>query len=42
MKELRSISTKTILGKEKVVQIVHNGKVYFLRVTKDDKLILTK
>lgn len=40
---LKKIDTKEIFANnEKIVEIQHNGKVYFLRITKEDKLILTK
>jgi len=43
MSEIQTIDTKTIfVNNEKIVQIFHNGKIYFLRITKEDKLILTK
>ena len=42
MKETVKIDTKEIFGQKKVVKIVHNGSTYILRITKDNKLILTK
>ncbi|MFA7091006.1 MAG: hemin uptake protein HemP [Arcobacteraceae bacterium] len=40
---LKTINTKEIFtNNEKIVEIQHNGKTYFLRITKEDKLILTK
>lgn len=43
MSEIQTLDTKTIFtNNEKIIQISHNGKIYFLRITKEDKLILTK
>lgn len=43
MNEIQTINTKTLFNNgEKIIQILHNGKIYFLRITKEDKLILTK
>ena len=40
---VKIIDTKTLFKNEnKVIQIVHNGSIYILRITKDNKLILTK
>lgn len=37
------VDTKMLFrGKEKKVEIMHNGTVYILQITKDDKLVLTK
>jgi hemin uptake protein HemP len=42
-KELKQIDTKEIFSNNlKIVQIIHNGTVYILRITKENKLILTK
>jgi len=41
--EKKTIDTKTLFQKKSnKVEIVHNGVVYILQITKDDKLILTK
>jgi hemin uptake protein HemP len=43
MSNIITIDTKTLFtNNEKTIQISHNGKVYVLRITKEDKLILTK
>jgi hemin uptake protein HemP len=39
---LRRIDTETLLQREREIVIVHRGQEYRLRVTKSDKLILTK
>jgi len=38
----RRIDTETLLQREREIVIVHRGQEYRLRVTKSDKLILTK
>jgi hemin uptake protein HemP len=38
----RRIDTETLLQREREIVIVHRGQEYHLRVTKSDKLILTK
>jgi len=42
MSDIKTINSETIFGNKKVVYIIHKDKRYVLRVTKDDKLILTK
>ena len=42
MKDLVKIDSKVLFLTSKVIQIVHNTQVYTLRITRDDKLILTK
>jgi len=43
MSNIITIDTKTLFAQnEKIIQISHKGKIYFLRITKEDKLILTK
>lgn len=42
MKDKVTIDSKELFKSAKVVQIIHKDKVYTLRVTRDDKLILTK
>jgi hemin uptake protein HemP len=39
---LREVPIETILGAEREAVIVHNGVRYRLRITSNDKLILTK
>ncbi len=38
----RRVDSSTLLGRQREVVIVHRGQEYRLRVTKSDKLILTK
>jgi hemin uptake protein HemP len=38
----RRIDSRTLLGSERVVEIVHGGQYYTLRLTSLGKLILTK
>ena len=38
----RSVSSRELLGSEGRLDILHNGEVYRLRVTRQKKLILTK
>jgi len=40
--DTRQIESKELLGDNTIVHILHNGNVYVLRVTKENKLILTK
>jgi hemin uptake protein HemP len=42
MSEAVKVDSKQIFGQKKIVKIEHNGSVYILRITKDNKLILTK
>lgn len=42
MNNLKKLDSKVIFGEDKIIQIIHDGKVYILRITKDNKLILTK
>jgi hemin uptake protein HemP len=42
MKETILIDSVEIFADAKVVQIIHNSQVYTLRITRDNKLILTK
>jgi len=42
-KSIKHIDTKDLFdSKVKIIKIIHNSSVYILRVTKDNKLILTK
>jgi len=38
----QTITSKTLLGKQNQIFIVHDGQRYQLRITKQRKLILTK
>lgn len=42
MKEIVIIDSQELFDEKKVVQIVHNEQTYILRITRDNKLILTK
>jgi len=39
---LRTIRARDLLGSERVLRIEHEGQVYTLRITRNDRLILTK
>ena len=39
--EQRKVSSATLLGPRRELVIVHNGREYLLRLTQNDKLILT-
>ncbi len=39
---IKSLDSKTLFDDKKTVRIFHNGSVYTLRITKENKLILTK
>ncbi|WP_419768052.1 hemin uptake protein HemP [Arcobacter sp.] len=38
----RKIESKEIFQKENSIQIIHDGQAYYLKITKSNKLILTK
>lgn len=38
----KPVPSERLLGKQTSIQIVHNGQVYQLSLTRNDKLILTK
>lgn len=38
----RRIASETLLGGESIIEIEHAGQRYLLRVTRENKLILTK
>jgi hemin uptake protein HemP len=38
----RQVAVSTILGAEREVLLIHNGEPYRLRITANNKLILTK
>lgn len=42
MKEPILIDSAELFGDAKVLQILHNRQVYTLRITRENKLILTK
>ncbi|MDD2886945.1 MAG: hemin uptake protein HemP [Aliarcobacter sp.] len=44
MKEIKDkqIDSKEIFDKEKSIEIIHDGQSYYLKITKANKLILTK
>lgn len=42
MKEYIMLESKKLFGSNKIIKILHNGNIYILRITKDNKLILTK
>lgn len=39
---LRTVRARDLLGSERVLRIEHEGQVYTLRITRNDRLILTK
>jgi len=41
-KPVRQISSQELLGPERILHIEHNGEIYTLRLTRNDRLILTK
>ena len=38
----KQIDSKEIFDKEKSIEIIHDGQSYYLKITKANKLILTK
>jgi len=42
MKDIVIIDSKELFTTTKIVQILHNEQTYILRITRDNKLILTK
>jgi hemin uptake protein HemP len=38
----KQLDTKEIFDKEKVIKIKHEDQLYYLKITKANKLILTK
>lgn len=38
----KQLSSKDIFKEEKTIEIIHEGQIYFLKITKANKLILTK
>jgi hemin uptake protein HemP len=41
-KPVRQVSSQELLGLERILRIEHNGEIYTLRLTRNDRLILTK
>ena len=39
---VRQVSSRELFGSERVLRIEHNGEIYTLRLTRNDRLILTK
>lgn len=39
---IRQVSARELLGPGRVLRIEHNGELYVLRLTRNDRLILTK
>jgi hemin uptake protein HemP len=37
-----AITSQELLGGARLLQIEHNGEIYTLRITRNDRLILTK
>lgn len=40
--QVRRVGARELLGTARTLQIEHNGQVYTLRLTRNDRLILTK
>jgi len=40
--EVRTLGARELLGQRGMVRIVHDGEVYTLRITRNNRLILTK
>lgn len=38
----RTVRARDLLGPERILRIEHEGQVYTLRITRNDRLILTK
>lgn len=38
----KQLESKEIFDKEKTIEILHDGQSYYLKITKANKLILTK
>lgn len=39
---LRTVRARDLLGSERVLRIEHDGQIYTLRITRNERLILTK
>jgi hemin uptake protein HemP len=40
--ELRTVRARDLLGKDRLLRIEHDGQLYTLRITRNERLILTK
>jgi len=40
--EVRTLGARELLGERGMVRIMHDGEVYTLRITRNNRLILTK
>lgn len=40
--KIRMVGARELLGREGVVRIEHEGEIYTLRITRNNRLILTK
>lgn len=40
--ELRTVRARDLLGPDRILRIEHEGQVYTLRITRNERLILTK
>ncbi|RIK97018.1 MAG: hemin uptake protein HemP [Proteobacteria bacterium] len=40
--EQRTVRARDLLGPERILRIEHEGQVYTLRITRNERLILTK
>jgi hemin uptake protein HemP len=40
--QVRTVSATSLMGEQRVLRIEHLGEVYTLRITKNDRLLLTK
>ena len=42
VQRLRTVRARDLLGAERILRIEHDGQVYTLRITRNERLILTK
>ncbi|MGD9970799.1 MAG: hemin uptake protein HemP [Sulfuricurvum sp.] len=40
--EIPAVESKSLFKEQSCIRIIHEGETYFLRVTRNNKLILTK
>jgi hemin uptake protein HemP len=40
--EIRTVTARELLGERGILRIDHGGEIYVLRLTRNDRLILTK
>jgi len=40
--DLRTVRARDLLGKDRLLRIEHEGQLYTLRITRNERLILTK